>query len=128
MRETLQQAGRYLIGAFIALAVDIGVVTLGMQAGWPVWAARSAGLLAGVTTTYFFNRRYTFSPQHPASIQDWGQYLLQQLMGTALNFAVSSVLIYLSDRVWWQIWGAVLVGAAAGFCVNFFSARRHLHR
>ena len=128
MRETLQQAGRYLIGAFIALAVDIGVVTLGMQAGLPVLAARSAGLLAGVTTTYFFNRRYTFSPQHPASLQDWGQYLLQQLMGTALNFAVSSCLIYVSDREWWQVWGAVLVGAAAGFCVNFFSARRQLHR
>lgn len=128
MRETLQQAGRYLIVAFIALAVDIGVVTLGMQAGLPVLAARSAGLLAGVTTTYFFNRRYTFSPQHPASLQDWGQYLLQQLMGTALNFAVSSGLIYVSDREWWQVWGAVLVGAAAGFCVNFFSARRQLHR
>lgn len=128
MRETLRQAGRYLIGAFIALAVDIGLVTLGVQAGLPVLVARVTGLLAGVTTTYFFNRRYTFSPQHPASVQDWGQYLLRQSMGTALNFAVSSGLIYLSDRLWWQIWGAVLAGAAAGFCVNFFSARRQLHR
>jgi len=128
VRETLRQAGRYLIGAFIALAVDIGLVTLGVQAGLPVLVARVTGLLAGVTTTYFFNRRYTFSPQHPASVQDWGQYLLRQSMGTALNFAISSGLIYLSDRLWWQIWGAVLVGAAAGFCVNFFSARRQLHR
>lgn len=128
MRETLRQAGRYLIGAFIALAVDIGLVTLGVQAGLPVLVARVTGLLAGVTTTYFFNRRYTFSPQHPASVQDWGQYLLRQSMGTALNFAVSSGLIYLFDRLWWQIWGAVLAGAAAGFCVNFFSARRQLHR
>ena len=128
VRETLGQAGRYLIGGFIALAVDIGVVTLGMQVRLPILVARVVGLLAGVTTTYFFNRRYTFSPQHKASFQDWGQYLLQQLMGTALNFAVSSGLIYLSDRVWWQIWGAILAGAAAGFCVNFFSARRQLHR
>lgn len=128
MRETLRQAGRYLIGAFIALAVDVGLVTLGMQARLPVLVARVAGLLAGVTTTYFFNRRYTFSPQHPASVQDWGQYLLRQSMGTALNFAVSSGLIYLSDRAWWQIWGAILAGAAAGFCVNFFSARQQLHR
>jgi putative flippase GtrA len=82
----------------------------------------------GVTTTYFFNRRYTFSPQHPASLQDWGRYLMRQSVGTALNFSVSSGLIYLSDRVWWQIWGAILIGAAAGFCVNFFSARQQLHR
>ena len=128
MRETLGQAGRYLIGAFIALAVDIGVVTLGMQVQLPVLVARVMGLLAGVTTTYLFNRRYTFSPQHPASLQDWGRYLLRQSVGTALNFAVSSSLIFWSDRLWWQVWGAVLVGAAAGFCVNFFSARRQLHR
>ena len=128
MRETLGQAVRYLIGAFIALAVDIGVVTLGMQVPFPTLAARILGLLAGVTTTYFFNRRYTFSPQHPASFQDWGRYLLRQSVGTAINFAVSSGLIFLSDRLWWQIWGAILVGASVGFCVNFFSARRQLHR
>ena len=128
MRETLGQAVRYLIGAFIALAIDIGVVTLGMQVPFPTLVARILGLLAGVTTTYFFNRRYTFSPQHPASFQDWGRYLLRQSVGTAINFAVSSGLIFLSDRLWWQIWGAILVGASVGFCVNFFSARRQLHR
>jgi putative flippase GtrA len=127
VRETLGQAGRYLIGAFVALAVDMSLVTAGMQMGLPVLPARSVGLLAGVTTTYFFNRRYTFSPQHPASWRDWGTYLLRQSVGTALNFFVSSALIYLSDRLLWQIWGSVLLGAAAGFCVNFFSARRQLH-
>ena len=128
MRETIGQAGRYLVGAFIALAIDMALVTAGVKLALPVLAARSIGLLAGVTTTYFFNRRYTFSPQHPASLQDWGRYLLRQSVGTALNFAVSSGLIFWSDRLWWQVWGAVLVGAAAGFCVNFFSARRQLHR
>ena len=127
MRETLGQAGRYLVGAFIALAVDMSLVTAGVQLGLPVLLARSAGLLAGVTTTYFFNRRYTFSPSHPASWRDWGRYLLRQSVGTALNFCVSSGLIYLSERLLWQIWGSVLLGAAAGFCVNFFSARRQLH-
>ena len=128
MRETIGQAGRYLVGAFIALAIDMALVTAGVTLALPVLAARSIGLLAGVTTTYFFNRRYTFSPQPPASLPDWGRYLLRQSVGTALNFAVSSSLIFWSDRLWWQVWGAVLVGAAAGFCVNFFSARRQLHR
>lgn len=128
MRETAAQAGRYLIGAFLALGIDLALVTLGVAIGLPMLVARLVALLAGVTTTYFFNRRYTFSPQHPATLRDWGQYLVRQSVGTALNFAVSTGLIYLSDRMLWQIWGSVLIGAAAGFCVNFFSARRQLHR
>lgn len=127
MRETIGQAGRYLIGAFIALAIDMALVTVGVKLSLPVVVARLLGLLAGVTTTYFFNRRFTFSPQHVASLADWGRYLLRQSLGTALNFAISSTLIYLSERLVWQIWGAILLGAAAGFCVNFFSARRQLH-
>ena len=127
MRETLGQAGRYLIGAFIALAIDMALVTMGVKLALPVLVARLIGLLAGVTTTYFFNRRFTFAPQHAASFSDWGQYLLRQSVGTALNFAISSSLIYVSDRLVWQIWGAIFLGAAAGFCVNFFSARRQLH-
>ncbi len=127
MRETIGQAGRYLIGALIALAIDMALVSLAMEFGAPVLVARGLGLLAGMTTTYFFNRRYTFSPQHPASFRDWLRYLLRQSVGTSLNFALSTGLIYLSDRLLWQVWAAVLAGAAAGFCVNFFSARRQLH-
>jgi putative flippase GtrA len=127
VRETIGQAGRYLIGALIALAIDMALVSLAMEFGAPVLVARGLGLLAGMTTTYFFNRRYTFSPQHPASFRDWLRYLLRQSVGTSLNFALSTGLIYLSDRLLWQVWAAVLAGAAAGFCVNFFSARRQLH-
>ncbi len=128
MRETVGQAGRYLIGAFIALAIDASIVSVGVAIGIPMILARALALLAGVTTTYFFNRRFTFSPQHAATLMDWAQYVAAQSVGTALNFAVSTGLLYWSDRSLWQIWGSVLVGAAVGFSVNFFSARRQLHR
>ena len=128
MRETIGQAGRYLIGAFIALAIDASIVSVGVKLGVPVIVARLAALLAGVTTTYFFNRRYTFTPSVAASVTDWGRYVAAQSIGTTLNFAISTGILYLSDQALWQIWGAVLAGASAGFCVNFFSARRQLHR
>lgn len=128
MRETIGQASRYLIGAFIALAVDASIVSLGVKLGAPVVVARVLALLAGVTTTYFFNRRYTFTVSEAASIANWSRYLAAQSIGTALNFAISTGLLYLSDRSLWQIWGSVLLGAAVGFCVNFFAARRQLHR
>ena len=128
MRETISQAGRYLIGAFIALAIDASIVSVGVKLGAPVVAARLVALLAGVTTTYFFNRRYTFTVSGPASVADWGRYVAAQSIGTALNFAISTGLLYWSERKLWQIWGAVLVGAGVGFCVNFFAARKQLHR
>ncbi|MBL8309547.1 MAG: GtrA family protein [Burkholderiales bacterium] len=133
-RETAGQAGRYLIGAFLALALDATTVSLSM--GWqaPVIVSRVAGLLVGVTTTYFFNRRFTFDARHPPSLRDWGQYVVAQSLGTAINFGVSTGLLFLLrggaavTLPLWQVWGAVLAGAAAGFCVNFFTARRLLHR
>jgi len=128
LRETANQAGRYLIGAFIALAIDATIVSVGVKWGAPLLVARLLAILAGMTTTYAFNRRYTFSPTQPASLGDWGRYVAAQSVGTGLNFAVSSALLFYSDRSLWQIWGSVLVGAGVGFCVNFFSARRQLHR
>ncbi len=127
-RETALQAGRYLIGAFVALAIDACIVSLTVTWGVPLLIARLLAMLAGVTTTYAFNRRFTFKPTQPASVLDWGRYVAAQSLGNALNFGVSSVLLFYSDRSVLQIWGAVLVGAAVGFCVNFFSARRLLHR
>ncbi len=128
MRETIGQMSRYLIGAFMALAIDASIVSVGVKLGAPVVVARLIALLAGVTTTYFFNRRYTFTVSVPASVANWSRYVAAQSIGTGLNFAISTGLLYLSDRSLWQIWGSVVLGAAVGFCVNFFSARRQLHR
>ena len=127
MRQTVDQMARYLVGAVVALVIDMALVTVGVKVGVPVLLARLGGLLVGITTTYFFNRRFTFKSTHSASFRDWGEYLLRQSVGSLLNFVASTGLIYLSDRSIWQIWGAVLVGAAIGFCVNFFAARRQLH-
>ena len=143
-RDTAGQAGRYLIGAFLALALDAATVSLIMMLHPPVVLSRTAGLLVGVTTTYFFNRRFTFDAVHPASVSDWGRYVLAQSLGTTINFGVSTGLLLLLEQLatqggttvgttgqvlpMWQVWGAILVGAAAGFCVNFFTARRLLHR
>lgn len=127
-RETAAQAGRYLVGAFIALGLDLAIVTALLHWGLPVVAARLVALLAGMTTTYAFNRRYTFDATHPASLLDWARYVAAQSFGTSINFGLSTGLLYVLGRAWWQVWAAVLVGAAAGFAVNFFVARRLLHR
>ncbi|MGL4230699.1 MAG: GtrA family protein [Casimicrobium sp.] len=125
--NTGSQMGRYIAGALIALALDYATVWLALGAGAHAWLARALGLLIGITTTYFFNRRFTFSSTGSASLGEWSRYASMQLIGSALNFAVSTFGIYLGDRSAWQLALAVGAGAVAGFSYNFFAARRLLH-
>jgi putative flippase GtrA len=127
-QKTPVQMSRYLIGAFTALAVDYAIVWSALRFGLHPWVARALGLLAGVTTTYFFNRRYTFDVSTKHSLSEWSHYFAMQLVGSALNFAVSTSGLYLGDRSTLHIALAVGAGAVVGFSYNFFAARRVLQR
>jgi putative flippase GtrA len=118
--------GRYLVGAVIALVLDYVVVWSAMNSGAHPWLARSLGLLVGVTTTYVFNRRFTFETESRASLSEWFRYFATQLVGSALNFSISTLGLYLGDRSTLHIALAIVAGAAVGFSYNFFAARRVL--
>jgi putative flippase GtrA len=124
---TAAQSVRYLTGAVIALCVDLAVVFVALYFGAPKLVARAIAMTAGITTTYFFNRRFTFRTTGGASLAGWSKYALAQSFGAAINFAVSSVLLLLGDGSRWQVAGAIVAGAGAGFLYNFFAARRILH-
>jgi putative flippase GtrA len=126
MKKTLGQASRYLIGALIALAIDFCVVAALVSMGVPKYVARVVGLTLGITTTYLFSRRYIFASIQPLSVAQWWRYALAQSVGSALNFAVSTLLLYVGDGTTLHVAGAVITGAAIGFCYNFFAARRQL--
>jgi putative flippase GtrA len=123
---TTSQMGRYLVGAVIALVLDYVVVWSAMNSGAHPWVARTCGLLVGVTTTYLFNRRYTFETDSRASLSEWFRYFATQLVGSALNFATSTFGLYVGDRSTLHIALAIAAGAAVGFSYNFFAARRVL--
>jgi putative flippase GtrA len=126
--RTSSQMSRYLIGAVIALVFDYAVVMAALKLGAHPWLARVLGLLVGITTTYFFNRRFTFTMGSVASFAEWSRYVAMQAIGSALNFVVSTIGIYFGDRSVWQVALAVAAGAVVGFSYNFFAARRILHK
>ena len=128
MKETANQAGRYLIGALIALAIDACVMLVLVQWGTPTLLARAFALLIGITTTYVFNRAFTFEVTHAATFGDWLRYVLAQSVGSVLNFVASTLAIGYLGRSTWTVLVGVGVGAGIGFCYNFFAARRLLHR
>lgn len=128
MKETVSQAGRYLIGAVIALVLDACVMLVLVSWGAPTLLARAVALLVGITTTYAFNRAFTFEITHPPSVSDWFRYVLAQSVGSALNFLASTLAISFLGRASWAVLISVCIGAGIGFCYNFFAARRLLHR
>jgi putative flippase GtrA len=128
MNETASQAARYLIGAVIALVLDALTMLLLVKLGAPIVVARVIALVVGITTTYVFNRAFTFEVTHRTSFGDWGKYAIAQSVGSALNFGVSTLSIHFLGRETWAIAASVCLGAAIGFCYNFFAARKLLHR
>jgi putative flippase GtrA len=127
-KQTPKQMARYLIGAVVALVIDYAIVWSALRLGLHPWLARALGLLAGVTTTYFFNRRYTFEVAGNSSVKEWSRYFATQLVGSALNFSVSTLGLYLGDRSTGQVALAIVAGAVVGFSYNFFAARRVLQQ
>ncbi len=126
MKKILGQASHYLIGAVIALALDSVIVVALVAMGVPKVVARTIGLTIGITTTYLFSRRYIFVSSQPISFSEWGRYALAQSVGSALNFALSTALLYVGNGTALHVSGAVIAGAGIGFCYNFFAARRQL--
>jgi putative flippase GtrA len=126
MSRIAKQASRYLVGAFIALALDFLVVWFLLRVGTHPLVARGVALLVGITTTYVFNRLVTFSPEQPASWRDWLKYVSAQSIGTAMNYAIGSSLLLMGNGSTLHVAGAIFCGAAVGFCYNFFAARRLL--
>ncbi len=128
IKTTALQSARYFAGSLIALGVDLAVVFISLHLGAPKLVARAIAMIAGVTTTYFFNRRFTFRADERATFGEWIRYIGAQSFGTALNFGVSSALLLVGDGSRWHVAGAVIVGAGIGFVCNFFAARRVLHK
>lgn len=127
-RELPTQVLRYFAGACLALVLDTFVVTLAIEVGLPIVLARALGLATGLATTYLFSLAFVFSPRRAPSLREFGRYVLVQSVGTGVNYALSTLLLFWAagDRLLGVL--AILLGAVAGFILNFFFARRTLHQ
>jgi putative flippase GtrA len=112
-----------LVGV-IGLVVD--VVVLYLLAPWLGWyAARVLSFLAAATTTWAFNRRYTFASRIAAggSIRrEYFGYLATMAAGAVLNYGAYVLTLHGVEGRWAAALG-VAVGSMAGMGANFLSAR-----
>jgi putative flippase GtrA len=112
-----------LVGV-IGLVVD--VVVLYLLAPWMGWyAARVLSFLAAATTTWAFNRRYTFASRIAAGGPIWREYLgylATMAAGAVLNYGAYVLTLHGVEGRWAAALG-VAVGSIAGMGANFLSAR-----
>lgn len=120
----------FCIAGTLGFLVDASVVqALVSLAGADPYPARLLSFLCAATTTWLFNRRYTFAGADvgPAGRQ-WLRYCLAMVGGFAVNYATYAALVHGLPLV--REWPAlgVAAGSLAGLALNFLSSRYWVFR
>jgi putative flippase GtrA len=105
-----------------AFVVDTIVLYLALWAGLGFYAGRVVSYLAAATFTWYGNRSITFETHArgaPAIAAEWFKFLLTNLVGGAVNYAVYAALVSHSDFVRVYPVLGVAAGSLAGLSVNF---------
>jgi putative flippase GtrA len=123
MRSNLQQLLRFAFSGVLGCITDVTLLYLALQLGANFYSGRVLSFLAAVWLTWRLNRRYTFAASGSSPWQEWWRYLTVMLGGGAVNYAVSSALVYTLPAHFWLPALAVAVGSLAGMTVNFLAAR-----
>lgn len=120
----------FCVGGGLAFLVDAGVLHLLVgPGGLDPYLARLCSFMSAVTTTWLFNRSFTFSPGRVrgwALLHEWARYVPSQLGGFAVNYAVYAAMVWSLVLVrQWPVLG-VAAGSVAGLLVNYVLAQRYV--
>ncbi|MEO6688563.1 MAG: GtrA family protein [Dokdonella sp.] len=121
----------FAIVGVIGFVVDAGVVQLLVREfAINPYSARVVSFLAAATTTWGFNRSYTFAGHSSGSRRrELLRYLVAMAIGFALNYGayVACISIWPLVRTDWPAIG-VAAGSVAGAIVNFLSSKYWIFR
>lgn len=117
------------MGGGLAFLVDAGALHTAVASGLDPYTGRLLSFLCAVTTTWWFNRTFTFAGKASSSrFLEWGRYAASQVGGGAVNYSIYAFLVYAVAEVHrWPVLG-VAAGSIGGLLVNFMLARRYVFR
>ncbi|WP_024801262.1 GtrA family protein [Nocardia sp. BMG51109] len=110
-----------LSGGFSAI-IDFGLYTLLLQVvGLPVAVAKSIGFIAGTTTAYLINRRWTFQAP-PSRIRFLAVVALYGIT-FAVQVGINQILYHVLPGEWWRMPLAFVIAQGTATVINFVVQR-----
>jgi putative flippase GtrA len=120
------QVWRFLVTGGLSAVVDFGLYLLFLQLGWHVNVAKTVSFIAGTTTAYLINRRWTFQAT-PSRARFVAVMVLY-----ALTYAVQVGINYLFYTEWddkpWRVPVAFVIAQGTATVINFVVQRAVIFR
>lgn len=127
-RLLLHEFRRFGTVGFIGFMVDAAVV-YGLRESLGLYGAGLAAYFAAATTTWAFNRAWTFAGRGSGSaFRQWLLFLSANMIGAVLNRGTFFLLVWLVPLCAAHPVLAIVAGVAAGLFSNFSMARRVVFR
>jgi putative flippase GtrA len=123
----LSQLVRFVvIGGFCAL-VDSGTYALLLHVGLQASIAKSISFVAGTTTAYFLNRRFTFAAARGGGAQVGG-FVLLYVVTFFVNVGVNALMLAVLPDFRWHYALAWAVAQGTSTLINFVMLRTVVFR
>lgn len=112
---------RFGLTGGLSAIVDFGLYVLGLAIGLPVNVAKSISFIAGTTTAYLINRRWTFKapPSRARFVAVVALYAVTFAVQVGINWLVYHAL----DDEWWRVPIAFVVAQGTATVINFIVQR-----
>jgi putative flippase GtrA len=114
------------VGGFV---VDWVCLTFFLWAGTGFFIGRGLSYLCAATTTWAFNRLWTFASDDKGALRQWAKFLSANAIGGICNYGVSVALaVAASDFIGRFPVFAVAAGSLSGLFINFSLSKRYVFR
>jgi putative flippase GtrA len=115
------QIVRFVATGGLSAVVDYGLYVLLLALGLPRVAAKSLSFVAGTTTAYLINRRWTFKaePSRARFIAVVALYAVTFAVQVGLN----ELMVHVFDEHWWRTPLAFVIAQGTATVINFIVQR-----
>ncbi|MEU8895063.1 GtrA family protein [Nocardia sp. NPDC048505] len=118
---------RFTVTGGLSAIVDFGLYVLLLNvAGLPVSVAKSLGFVAGTTTAYLINRRWTFKAE-PSRLRFLAVIALYACT-FAIQVGINQVMYSTIAEHWWRVPLAFLIAQGTATVINFVVQRLVIFR
>ncbi len=121
------QIWRFVVTGGFSAIVDYGLyILLNVVFGVQLDIAKTIGWIAGTTTAYLLNRRWTF--QAPPSSARLAAVWVLYITTFVVQVGINHVLVAALDESWWQKPVAFVVAQGTATVINFIVQRAVIFR